>query len=107
MVKWGVHGKGVCMAKEVHAWQGDMHGGGCMVGGHAWQGPCMVGGGMCGGGMNGRGMHARGICDEGGMCGKGSTHGRRDATAADGTQCILVLNGVNTFPYWLMDNVSI
>ena len=38
-----MHGRGACMA-------GDMHGGGCMwQGGHAWQGACLVGG------MHGRG----------------------------------------------------
>ena len=48
----GMHGQGgVNGGGWGHAWWGSMHGGGCMVGGHAWQG-----GGMCGRGVM-RDMH--------------------------------------------------
>ena len=40
--------------------------------GHAWQGPCMVGGDVHGkGGMHGKGHAWQGVCMTGGMCQRG------------------------------------
>ena len=87
----------VCVAGE-HAWQGGMHGRGCVWQGGMAGGACVVGGMCCGGeGMYGRGtcmvgwhalqgacmaggMHGRGhawwgACIVGGMHGKGGVHG--------------------------------
>ena len=53
----GMHGRGGCASRGV-----------CMAGAHAWQGACMVGGGVC---MVGGGGHAWQGAGMAGRCGGG------------------------------------
>ena len=48
MHSWGAHDRGTCVVGG-HAWQGGVHGRGCISGGVCGRGACMVGGmhGMC------------------------------------------------------------
>ena len=82
MVKGVCIVKGACVAKGGGVYGGDVHGVGCMAGGHdaggmhgkgghAWQrGVCMAKGGMCGEG--GCAWQREGACMvKGGMCGEG------------------------------------
>ena len=45
----GVHGRGACVVRGGHVWQGVcVAGEACMAGGHMWQGVCVVGSCMAG-----------------------------------------------------------